>query len=325
MKKFALLFALVLVIGMLAGCSDGAPTTTEAPSGQTSTQPATTAPALPEGDYAPEGITLLSCRYTQEVTGQDLEGTVEVFANRSNQVYVDMVFYVSPTFFENNPIFPHFAAHVIYDDYTYDLQFKAESLNNVAFSGSGVPKKGGYLHMIASLPDEAMEEVKQVQYSIGSQQYTCPIAPLAQVGVLDNKTELSVGFQDSVYDGKVDFEVIDIRFQSYLLATKGGSNDHYNAPSGKMYVDVILKVTNNFASEELDGIYGYIIDGNTKTRTNLQVESIDHSRLEHLIVIAPGQELYVHMIATVEADCKEVGMRINFGGKLYYCTIANNN
>lgn len=330
MKKIALLLALVMVIGLFSGCGGGTDSTTDAPNRPEttpSTAPSTvpsTAPSAPAVEYAPEGITLLSCRFDQEVTAQDREYTAMLYADRANQVYVDMCFYVSPKFFEGGKTLPHFAAEITYNEHTYELDYTIETGGNTSFEKAGVPTTGGYVHMITSLPDEALDqEGLEVRYSIGSEQYTCQVGPIVTEGKLDNKTELSVGFQDTIYGGMVEIEVVDIRCEKYLVATKGGEDDRYDWYGSYTYVDVILKITNNFASESLSEPLGYTIDGDSMTRTACRVETDHNTKLEYLTSIEPGQTEYIHVYATIDDSSDEVGLRINFGGKLYYCTIAN--
>lgn len=331
MKKIALLLALVMVIGMFAGCGGGADSTTEpiywpatTPTNAPSTTPANTEPSVPAVEYAPEGITLLSCRFDQEVTAQDREYTAMLYADRANQVYVDMIFYVSPAFFKGGKTLPRFSANITYNDYTYELEYTIETAGNTSFEKASVPTTGGYVHMITSLPEEAMDlEGLEVRYSIGREQYTCQVAPIATESKLDNKTELTVDLQDAAFGGMVEIEVIDIRCEKYLVATKGGEDDRYDWYGAYTYVDVILKVTNNFASESISAPLGYIIEGSSMAKAAYKVETNNNTKLDNLTSIEPGQTEYIHVYATIEESSDEVGLRINWGGKLYYCTIAN--
>lgn len=315
MRKLALLLALLLVIGVFAGCDGSAGTT--APSDEPSTEPTFTSS---DKEYAPGGITLLSCQFTQTVTALDKELITEEFPDRPDEVYVDMLFYISPSYFESGKTMPRFAARIESGDKTYELDYRIESPQNVAFLNESLPVTGGYVHMFASLPESIMnmKMVPEVQYSIGINQYSCQIQPLAEVGELDNKTELSAGFCDSVFDGKVDFEVVDIRCANYLVATKGGEDDHYGWFGAYYYMDVVLKITNNFATESIGSLFGYSIQGDEKIRTDFMVETNLNTKLEDFETIEPGQTAYVHMYAVLDEDRNEVGMRFNFGGKLYY-------
>lgn len=318
MKKLAILLALVLVVGLFAGCGDHAGTT--ASSDEPSTEPTFTSP---DKVYAPEGITLLSCQFTQTVTALDKELITEEFPDRTDEVYVDMLFYISPSYFESGETMPRFSAKIPCGDSTYEMDYRIEGAFNTGFLNESLPSTGGYVHMFVSVPEAVMNMrlVPEVQYSIGINQYTCQIQPLAEVGELDNKTELSVGFKDSVFDGKVDFEVVDIRCANYLVATKGGESDRYGWFGANYYVDVVLKITNNFTTESIDELFGYIVEGNEKTRTGFMVETNLNTKLDDFVSIEPGQSAYVHMYMVLDETRNEVGVRFNFGGKLYYCNM----
>lgn len=325
MKKIALLLALVMVIGTLAGCGGGADNTTAAPTTAPSTTPADTEPSAPAVEYAPEGITLLSCRFDQEVTALDRECTAMMYTDLPGQVYVDMIFYVSPAFFEGGKTLPHFAAELTYDEYTYQLEYSIETPGNTSFETASLPATGGYVHMMTSLPEKALnpEETLEVRYAIGDRQYTCQVGSLISEGKLDNKTELTVGFQDAIFGGMVDLEVIDIRCEKYLVATKGGENDRYDWYGTYTYVDIILKITNNFASESITAPLGYIIKGNSIIKTAYMVETEHNTKLDDLTSIEPGQTQYIHVYATIDESIEKAQLRINFGGKLYYCAVPN--
>lgn len=321
MKKIALFLVLAMLLSLLAGCDGDFGSSGDSTGSTSATEPSSTEP---QKGYAPEGITLISCRFTQSVTALDKELITESFPDRDGEVYVDMLFYISPTYFEAGNTMPHFSAKIECGDSVYDLEYRIESFHNVAFAKESVPVTGGYVHMFTSLPETVMNMriIPEVQYSIDVDSYTCQIQPLSDEGKLDNKTELSVGFRDSVFGGKVDFEVVDIRCANYLVATKGGTDDWYGWFGAYYYVDMVLKITNHFATESIDGVFGYIVEGEEMTRTAFLEETQANTKLEDFTTIGPGQTAYVHVYAVVDEDRDEVGLRFNFGGKLYYCDVS---
>lgn len=343
MKKIALFLMVALLISLFAGCNSTTDSTT---SPVTNANPATTAgkpnptPPTTAGTPEPtiptttapnveqicEGITLVSCRFTEEVTAQDKELIQSSYGDRENKIFVDMVFYVSPDYMQVNGHAPYFSAHLDYNGEIYTLQYDCEYENNTGFDKRAVAATGGFVHMFVLLPDAAQELAGslEVQYTIDDASYSCVVGEKIQADPLANKTELQVGFRDSIFDGNAEFEVVDIRCAKYLAATNVGSSDHYYRGLGSpIYVDIILKITNNFESETLPTPTGYSIAGAEMTWCNEKMEINGNTQLDDASNIGPGQTQYIHVFSSVDKASKELGMRINYGGKLYYCTVPN--
>ena len=265
-------------------------------------------------------VTIESCRFAEEVRAADGECVSMYYPDGEGKVYVDVVLAIrtDTTISENA-----FSGYVTYDAEQYPLQYAREGANGNGLNEDDVTAPGGRVHMFTSLPDDAQDSKLTAVVTVNGTQYTAKVGKKLEKDPLKAKTKVKAGDKESVWDGKVTFEVVSCKYTEVIKPQNPESTAEYKTVDP--VVDLVLKVTNNLEGEnqEIKNIFGYLLIDGELYSANDRMEINNNTELDYDTLVAPGKTAYVHIFANAEdaKDPDSLIMRFNIGGNCYYCEV----
>lgn len=312
-----LLFALSACTDLLPGNNSSAP----AASSPAQSTPAVSTPTQEQEPAVATGttFTLERCVFTDTVHAADDEFIGSAYTERTDRVYIDIVLRPSNPYGQFSS--DNFRAFTMYEGRRYDFQYCVEgivatSMDSSADDGQFVPR----LHLFTLVPASAESAGDlTVTCTINGKEQNLSVAKKSAPATLENKTEVKVGDKHSLFDGLVEFEVVDCKYADTLLARDIANSEQYTFY--KPFLDVTLKVTNNTDWDLWGFLLPYMIIDDEIHRGTEKEENDAGTEVGTLTSLQPGQTKYIHLIQTLSEEqvTQENTMRFNLLGNCYYC------
>ena len=303
MKRF---FAVMLVLCMIFGlCACDIAEKLQQPGSFGGKMPGQMKPIEQESEKG--SVSIISCRFADEVAAADGEFKSMLYTEREDRVYVDVVMEVRT---EAEMTEDDFSGYVMYEDQRYDMQYCAEGEAATSVNDNPVTAPGGRVHLFTLVPDAAEGTDLEAVVTVDGQEHTCEVMEKDTRAPLDKKVKLSVGDKESLADGAVEFEVVSCKYTKVLRAQDTANAKQYNI--GGPFLDLVLKVTNHSQQAMLKNSLAYTVEGEDFVRGSSRYETENNTDLESFYEIGAGKTEYVHFIFSVEENQTYADTAIRF-------------